>query len=186
MKKSERKLMSLSPAASSPGPSLQREVGEDQLGLLILKEEDTGKEDMDNPEDPESDNEAAHFLVMLASRADKANTTNKANRPVESQLTEESVYHSRKRKYEYQESMTETRVKYKCNTCKKLFNSHKALGGHRESHRKVKGCFAITYVNEEVLEEETAEDGSSSSQLIMMEYHPANVIDLCSWHERGG
>eukprot|EP01018_Ginkgo_biloba_P018995 Gb_11510 [translate_table: standard] len=31
---------------------------------------------------------------------------------------------------------------HQCNTCKKLFNSHQALGGHRASHRKVKGCFA--------------------------------------------
>ncbi|KAJ8447313.1 hypothetical protein Cgig2_013090 [Carnegiea gigantea] len=26
--------------------------------------------------------------------------------------------------------------------CKKVFNSHQALGGHRASHKKVKGCFA--------------------------------------------
>lgn len=31
---------------------------------------------------------------------------------------------------------------HRCNTCKKVFNSHQALGGHRASHRKVKGCFA--------------------------------------------
>ncbi|KAI5061694.1 hypothetical protein GOP47_0024199 [Adiantum capillus-veneris] len=35
-------------------------------------------------------------------------------------------------------------VKYQCSTCKKCFNSHQALGGHRASHRKMKGCFART------------------------------------------
>ncbi|MCO5599217.1 hypothetical protein L7F22_053317 [Adiantum nelumboides] len=35
-------------------------------------------------------------------------------------------------------------VKYECSTCKKSFNSHQALGGHRASHRKMKGCFART------------------------------------------
>ncbi|KAH7423425.1 hypothetical protein KP509_12G055200 [Ceratopteris richardii] len=33
-------------------------------------------------------------------------------------------------------------MKYQCSTCKKCFNSHQALGGHRASHRKMKGCFA--------------------------------------------
>ncbi|GLJ08537.1 hypothetical protein SUGI_0090930 [Cryptomeria japonica] len=177
-----------------------------------------GKADVDNnnTEELEGDNDTARFLVMLASSANNTNTTNKANRPVERQLTEESVYHSKTRKCEYQESsedldagqedlgrkkmrkrtdkisrpvglgagLTETAGKYKCNTCKKLFNSHQALGGHRASHRKVKGCFAITYVNEEVeevTEEEITEDGSSQ---LMMEYHPADVIDMCSSHVR--
>lgn len=36
----------------------------------------------------------------------------------------------------------ETNGKYKCKKCKKVFNCHQALGGHRASHRKVKGCSA--------------------------------------------
>lgn len=36
----------------------------------------------------------------------------------------------------------ETNGKYKCNECNKVFNCHQGLGGHRASHRKVKGCFA--------------------------------------------
>ncbi|KAI5070702.1 hypothetical protein GOP47_0015045 [Adiantum capillus-veneris] len=35
-------------------------------------------------------------------------------------------------------------AKYECTTCKKSFNSHQALGGHRASHKKTKGCFAQT------------------------------------------
>ncbi|CAN4111801.1 unnamed protein product [Withania somnifera] len=31
---------------------------------------------------------------------------------------------------------------FKCKACKKVFNSHQALGGHRASHKKVKGCYA--------------------------------------------
>ncbi|KAL0395222.1 UNVERIFIED_CONTAM: Zinc finger protein ZAT2 [Sesamum latifolium] len=31
---------------------------------------------------------------------------------------------------------------FQCKACKKVFNSHQALGGHRASHKKVKGCFA--------------------------------------------
>ncbi|KAL3647300.1 hypothetical protein CASFOL_008268 [Castilleja foliolosa] len=31
---------------------------------------------------------------------------------------------------------------FQCKACKKIFSSHQALGGHRASHKKVKGCFA--------------------------------------------
>ncbi|CAN5952159.1 unnamed protein product [Sphagnum jensenii] len=36
------------------------------------------------------------------------------------------------------------RMMYQCATCKRIFKSHQALGGHRASHKKVKGCFART------------------------------------------
>ncbi|KAJ0010753.1 zinc finger protein ZAT3 [Pistacia vera] len=35
-------------------------------------------------------------------------------------------------------------TRFECNSCKKVFGSHQALGGHRASHKNVKGCFAIT------------------------------------------
>ncbi|XP_044509354.1 zinc finger protein ZAT3-like [Mangifera indica] len=34
-------------------------------------------------------------------------------------------------------------TRFECNSCKKVFSSHQALGGHRASHKNVKGCFAI-------------------------------------------
>ncbi|GAB2291640.1 hypothetical protein Dimus_025896 [Dionaea muscipula] len=33
---------------------------------------------------------------------------------------------------------------FECSSCKKTFGSRQALGGHRASHKNVKGCFAIT------------------------------------------
>ncbi|KAG8374728.1 hypothetical protein BUALT_Bualt10G0026100 [Buddleja alternifolia] len=38
---------------------------------------------------------------------------------------------------------------FQCRACKKVFNSHQALGGHRASHKKVKGCFAAKLDDEE-------------------------------------
>ncbi|OIW15949.1 hypothetical protein TanjilG_04484 [Lupinus angustifolius] len=33
--------------------------------------------------------------------------------------------------------------RFVCSSCNKVFGSHQALGGHRASHKNVKGCFAI-------------------------------------------
>ncbi|KAF9609914.1 hypothetical protein IFM89_019007 [Coptis chinensis] len=33
---------------------------------------------------------------------------------------------------------------FECSGCKKVFGSHQALGGHRASHKSIRGCFAIT------------------------------------------
>ncbi|KAK9052090.1 hypothetical protein SSX86_028718 [Deinandra increscens subsp. villosa] len=35
-------------------------------------------------------------------------------------------------------------TRFECSSCKKVFGLHQALGGHRASHKNVKGCFAIT------------------------------------------
>ncbi|KAF6171701.1 hypothetical protein GIB67_007222 [Kingdonia uniflora] len=32
--------------------------------------------------------------------------------------------------------------KFECSTCNKIFHSYQALGGHRASHKRMKGCFA--------------------------------------------
>nr|XP_024360931.1 zinc finger protein 646-like isoform X3 [Physcomitrium patens] len=49
------------------------------------------------------------------------------------------------------------RSKYECATCKRQFKSHQALGGHRASHKKVKGCFARTNVNDGGANEQSLE-----------------------------
>ncbi|CAA6656084.1 unnamed protein product [Spirodela intermedia] len=38
--------------------------------------------------------------------------------------------------------------RFECSICKKVFPSYQALGGHRASHKNVKGCFARARVNE--------------------------------------
>ncbi|KAH7669402.1 beta-beta-alpha zinc fingers domain-containing protein [Dioscorea alata] len=38
---------------------------------------------------------------------------------------------------------------YQCSCCKKVFRSRQALGGHRASHKNVKGCFALEREAEE-------------------------------------
>lgn len=36
---------------------------------------------------------------------------------------------------------------FECRACNKVFYSHQALGGHRASHKKIKGCFAAAYLS---------------------------------------
>ncbi|KAK7256542.1 hypothetical protein RIF29_29995 [Crotalaria pallida] len=45
---------------------------------------------------------------------------------------------------------------FECKACKKVFNSHQALGGHRASHKKVKGCFAARqdYLDDNLADED--------------------------------
>ncbi|KAE8715236.1 putative zinc finger protein [Hibiscus syriacus] len=45
---------------------------------------------------------------------------------------------------------------FECKACKKVFNSHQALGGHRASHKKVKGCFAA---RQDHLDDSQADEG---------------------------
>jgi DNA-directed RNA polymerase subunit RPC12/RpoP len=49
-------------------------------------------------------------------------------------------------------------LRYKCTTCNKFFHSHQALGGHRNSHNKARGCFSQIEEENESLEEEITEE----------------------------
>ncbi|GAA0184316.1 hypothetical protein LIER_31604 [Lithospermum erythrorhizon] len=44
--------------------------------------------------------------------------------------------------------------RFECSSCKKVFGSPQALGGHRASHKNVKGCFANTRNNDGVFLED--------------------------------
>lgn len=44
--------------------------------------------------------------------------------------------------------------RFECSSCKKVFGSHQALGGHRASHKNVRGCFAMARSDEEETEDE--------------------------------
>lgn len=60
------------------------------------------------------------------------------------------------------------KTRYNCTTCNKVFHSYQALGGHRASHKKVKGCFSqiedeIESLQEEITDEELVT--GSDSQL---------------------
>ncbi|KAJ0112450.1 hypothetical protein Patl1_00183 [Pistacia atlantica] len=59
---------------------------------------------------------------------------------------------------EFKSSKQRSRGKYKCETCKKVFKSYQALGGHRASHKKIK---FYSPIQEPELDQENA--GTSTS-----------------------
>ncbi|XP_073133000.1 zinc finger protein ZAT6-like [Henckelia pumila] len=52
----------------------------------------------------------------------------------------------------------EINATFQCKSCKKVFSSHQALGGHRASHKRVKGCFASNSDPENVDQDSIQED----------------------------
>ncbi|KAM7508800.1 hypothetical protein LguiA_019253 [Lonicera macranthoides] len=74
-----------------------------------------------------------------------------------------------------------TKGMFECKACKKVFNSHQALGGHRASHKKVKGCFAArnnqfeenSIVDEDIITHEEEFFPSKSQQF---DHGPSSAI----------
>ncbi|XVF11838.1 hypothetical protein REPUB_Repub08aG0061700 [Reevesia pubescens] len=60
------------------------------------------------------------------------------------------------------------RSKFECTTCNKIFHSYQALGGHRASHKKIKGCFASRIDSSEnnSIETENSPDPTADSKLV--------------------
>ncbi|KAK9102987.1 hypothetical protein Sjap_020241 [Stephania japonica] len=67
---------------------------------------------------------------------------------------------------------------FECKACKKVFNSHQALGGHRASHKKVKGCFAanVEDLDESTIDEDviTSNDFAKSTAILQLDRHSAS------------
>ncbi|CAK7329088.1 unnamed protein product [Dovyalis caffra] len=90
----------------------------------------TNWEDMMTAED----HEVASCLLMLAN-SDGATTL---------ETTEFGGGVGATSSHQFQDHDQVTCTRFECSSCKKVFGSHQALGGHRASHKNVKGCFAIT------------------------------------------
>ncbi|KAJ8526763.1 hypothetical protein K7X08_029240 [Anisodus acutangulus] len=71
----------------------------------------------------EEEEDLANCLVMLSNKSyDLSDNNNKEAKNIKAKEVEKGMF--------------------QCKSCKKVFNSHQALGGHRASHKKVKGCHA--------------------------------------------
>ncbi|ESQ36834.1 hypothetical protein EUTSA_v10008559mg [Eutrema salsugineum] len=95
---------------------------------------------------PSEDEELANCLVLLSNSGDAYDGHNKHR-------------HGKGKTVKKQK----TAQVFQCKACKKVFASHQALGGHRASHKKVKGCFA-SQDKEEEEEEEYKEDDDEEEE----------------------
>ncbi|KAF8110649.1 hypothetical protein N665_0081s0078 [Sinapis alba] len=74
---------------------------------------------------------------------------------------------------------------FQCKGCKKVFASHQALGGHRASHKKVKGCFASRdkeeeeEYKEEEDDEEEEEEEEDKPHIIRRKKSNAHECTIC-------
>ncbi|CAI9095792.1 OLC1v1031807C1 [Oldenlandia corymbosa var. corymbosa] len=126
----------------SPMSSSESEV--EEANHMIIKstrvKSDTNYQDHDRHCSASSEEEdLANCLVMLSNRSfvlsedhtNKVQGTNKIS--------------SSTNNYHHAENNNNNKGLFQCKACKKVFNSHQALGGHRASHKKVKGCYASKF-----------------------------------------
>ncbi|KAL0744134.1 hypothetical protein Bca4012_085647 [Brassica carinata] len=69
--------------------------------------------------------------------------------------------------------------RFECGGCKKVFGSHQALGGHRATHKNVKGCFAITNVADDPMTTVTTTTTPSDHQ-----NHQGKLVTFMGHHHK--
>ncbi|KAL6501546.1 hypothetical protein OROGR_026679 [Orobanche gracilis] len=112
-------------------------------------------------EEEEEEEDLANCLVMLSK-------TSYALSGDPEELSKKSRALSGDQKYGSKcKQVEEKGVQFQCKACKKMFNSHQALGGHRASHKKVKGCFAAKLDqsitdNNDIMDEDSIQDEHES------------------------
>ncbi|XP_010467471.1 PREDICTED: zinc finger protein ZAT2-like [Camelina sativa] len=67
--------------------------------------------------------------------------------------------------------------RFECGGCKKVFGSHQALGGHRATHKDVKGCFAASNSTEDPSppQEIVGQDKGKSVKLVSGMNHRCHI-----------
>lgn len=103
----------------------------------------------------------------------------------------------------------ESNSRFECSSCKKVFGSHQALGGHRASHKNVKGRFAINRndgdegegvsVNSENIGKRNGEEEEIDEKMGMVLGHKCSIClrvfssgqalgghKRCHWEKRDG
>ncbi|XP_062073294.1 zinc finger protein ZAT9-like [Humulus lupulus] len=100
------------------------------------------------------------FCLMMLSRDKWKRQENQQRRVIDEDEEEEEEEEEEERSIEESDQSEElkstrtninvsrTRGKYKCETCKKVFRSYQALGGHRASHKKIKVSNLATALDE--------------------------------------
>ncbi|KAL8064521.1 hypothetical protein ABFX02_01G096300 [Erythranthe guttata] len=112
----------------------------------------------------EDEDLAADCLVMLSNKSDnqenRASSKNDHNNNTNNSSSS-NISNNKEQNCKAKQQVVEKGM-FQCKACKKVFNSHQALGGHRASHKKVKGCYAARL--DGPTEEENPDDEPSRSE----------------------
>ncbi|KAL6007828.1 hypothetical protein ACLOJK_033331 [Asimina triloba] len=140
---------------SSPGSDEEEGVGQKgccgwSKGKRSRRLVKMGNLNMNCPSSEEED--LANWLVMLsAARVDPmvvepeescASASKEEERQQQQQQRNWPVVVAESSPAPVEKAKAAAKGMFECKACKKVFNSHQALGGHRASHKKVKGCYA--------------------------------------------
>ncbi|XP_022895992.1 zinc finger protein ZAT3-like [Olea europaea var. sylvestris] len=74
-------------------------------------------------------------------------------------------------------SESPSNFRFECSSCKKVFGSHQALGGHRATHKNVKGCYAI-HKNVEIGDEEEQEQEQEQDWIHNGSHVDQSILDV--------
>ncbi|XP_010259244.1 PREDICTED: uncharacterized protein LOC104598750 [Nelumbo nucifera] len=87
----------------------------------------------------------------------------------------------KKKKYDALDSEacgdSQKKSRFECTTCNKIFHSYQALGGHRASHKKVKGCFASKVDSSDNSIETDASPEPTADSKLVRSCSNENIID---------
>ncbi|XP_072956968.1 uncharacterized protein [Typha angustifolia] len=73
---------------------------------------------------------------------------------------------------------SEKRSRFECTTCNKTFHSYQALGGHRASHKRIKGCLlSRTNASENSVETDASFDQRSTDGMVEASYELPKKIN---------
>lgn len=120
----------------------------------------------------------AHCLIMLSNGIVEPFSVARTEESCASESKEGERRHhlnpynqSYKRPAQYEETkLVIPKGFFECKACKKVFSSHQALGGHRASHKKVKGCFAAKLDHTDENEEAHGMNTQEESYLTKFQY----------------
>ncbi|GMH23637.1 hypothetical protein Nepgr_025480 [Nepenthes gracilis] len=91
----------------------------------------------------EEDHEVASCLITLANGGcNRCSTTDRVYE-IQGSAKQGIMETENFAKEEAGAGISSPNCRFECSSCKKTFGSHQALGGHRASHKNVKGCFAM-------------------------------------------
>ncbi|KAK6792258.1 hypothetical protein RDI58_011339 [Solanum bulbocastanum] len=116
----------------------------------------------------DEDHEIAECLLLLANGLNDERLQNVHQLVMDEGVEEKGVNESGTPSYNC--------CKFECSSCKKVFGSQQALGGHRATHKNVKGCFANTKTIEDCSQQlGLLEDMCSLEQGLMVLGHKCSI-----------